>query len=332
MEGMRIVQATFVKRGAPVLLAGTVLAGILLVLTGCVSQPTFDEDEQTYKDRIMETRADRDNHYKTTLFNAFGLMRRHYFEVDETLTIGSGPQAGLRIDDPAFAAIHAIVEGPAQNPTLTAKAKIVEVENPENEITDLAMKNKSSFRIGRFHLRYNVSQTGRRNVEVFDPEHPNAAGFESLDYFPVDPSYRVWGTIVPSDDPKPITITDSQDGAMDYFLYGELRFELEGEALTLELYTKTLDPEKIKKARHLLLFRDLTSGKETYPAARYLWVEGKMSGAVEVDFNMAFNPSCNYSYLYECPLPRPKNSLKVAIRAGEKYYKKHAVEILQPAL
>lgn len=323
---MRASRTSFGQGFGLLILVVSLVAG----LAGCASEPVFEEDDQTHMVRIEQHRAERDEHYRTTDFSAFGLLRRHYFAADESLTIGSGADAGLRFDDPAFSAIHAVVEGPPANPTLTAKAKIVEVENPENAISERVLENKSTFRIGRYHLRYNVSKTGRRNVEIYDPEHPNATGFESLDYFPVDRSYQIHGTIVPSGNPTPIQLIDSQEGTADYFLYGELRFELEGAQHSLELYTRSLDPEQIKKDRHMLLFRDLTSGKETYPAARYLWVEGKTSGTVEVDFNMAFNPSCNYSYWYECPLPRPKNSLKVAIRAGEKYYKKNAVDIPQP--
>ena len=309
---------------------GLLLASGLAILTGCRAEPGTIEDAAAYTARIEKHRADRDNHYRTTKFNAFGLLRRHYFDTEERLTIGSGPAAGLRVDDADFTALHAVIEGLSPTPRLTAKAKIVEVEDPATEITELELTNKTGFRIGRHHLRYNVSKTGRRNVEVYDPAHPNVVGFESLDYFPVDPDYRVTGRIVPYDDPKKLTLTDSQDGNMDYFLFGELRFPLEDAEHTLELYTRSLDPAQIAKDRHMLLFRDLTSGQETYPAARYLYIEGKTRGAVKVDFNMAFNPSCNYSFVYQCPLPRPKNSLGVAVRAGEKYYKKHAAEIPLP--
>jgi uncharacterized protein (DUF1684 family) len=238
----------------------------------------------------------------------------------------------LKIDDPAVAAIHAVVTGLSPTPTLTAKAKVVQIENPEEPITELTFKNKTGFRIGRFHLRYNVSKSGRRNVEVYDPQHPNATDFESLEYFPVDSAYRVVGTVVPFDNPEKIGITDSHGNTDPHYRYGELHFTVNGAEQALALYTKTLDPEQLAKDRHMLLFQDETSGEETYPAARYLYVEGKARGQVEVDFNMAFNPSCNYSYVYTCPFPSRRNRLTVPIRAGEKYYKKHAVPIQPPAV
>lgn len=314
----------FVLAGALLLAAG------LVMLSGCSDAPETAEDEATYVARIEEHRRARDEHYRTTKFSAFGLLRRHYFDTEPRLTIGSAKDAGLRIDDKEVSPLHAVIEGLSPTPMLTAKSRMVEVENPAQEITEVRLKSRTGFRIGRFHLRFNVSKSGRRNVEVYDPAHANAAAFESLDYFTVDTRFRVTGTIVPHDNPEKIKLIDSQDGVRDYYLFGELRFPLEGGEYSLELYTRSLDPEQIARDRHMLLFRDLTSGKDTYPAARYLYLEGKTRGEVEVDFNLAFNPSCNYSFVYECPLPRPKNVLKVAIRAGEKYYKKHSVKIPLP--
>ena len=37
-----------------------------------------------------------------------------------------------------------------------------------------------------------------------------------------------------------------------------------------------------------------------------------------VDFNNAYNPACATSPYYNCPIPSKANTLKIAIRAGEK--------------
>jgi len=65
-------------------------------------------------------------------------------------------------------------------------------------------------------------------------------------------------------------------------------------------------------------FVDGTSGKETYPAGRYLDIPPTTTGLYEIDFNKAYNPYCAYNATYECPYPPPSNRLKVEIRAGEK--------------
>ena len=65
-------------------------------------------------------------------------------------------------------------------------------------------------------------------------------------------------------------------------------------------------------------FTDLTTGKETYSAGRYLEIHPTSTGFYNIDFNMAYNPTCAYNATYGCPYPPASNRLKVEIRAGEK--------------
>jgi uncharacterized protein (DUF1684 family) len=64
-------------------------------------------------------------------------------------------------------------------------------------------------------------------------------------------------------------------------------------------------------------FRDLTSGKQTYGAGRFLNVPKPVKGIVQMDFNRAVNPPCAFTSYATCPLPPAQNYLKVAIPAGE---------------
>ena len=69
------------------------------------------------------------------------------------------------------------------------------------------------------------------------------------------------------------------------------------------------------------VFRDLTSGDETYPAARFLYAEPPgPDGWTTVDFNRAYNPPCAFNPHTTCPLPPPENRLPVRIEAGELNY------------
>ena len=45
-------------------------------------------------------------------------------------------------------------------------------------------------------------------------------------------------------------------------------------------------------------------------------------GRVVVDFNLAYNPYCAYNDAYSCPLPPAENWLQVAVRAGERDYRR----------
>jgi hypothetical protein len=65
------------------------------------------------------------------------------------------------------------------------------------------------------------------------------------------------------------------------------------------------------------IFKDLTSGKETYPAGRFLYTPLPVGGKVVVDFNRAVNPPCAFTPYATCPLPPRQNWLGVRIEAGE---------------
>ncbi len=65
-------------------------------------------------------------------------------------------------------------------------------------------------------------------------------------------------------------------------------------------------------------FQDGTSGKETYPAGRFLNTPLPKDGFVTLDFNRAVNPPCAYTAFATCPLPPKGNVLKVRMTAGEK--------------
>ena len=69
-----------------------------------------------------------------------------------------------------------------------------------------------------------------------------------------------------------------------------------------------------------IVFRDLTSKKDTYQAARFLDADPPKDGHVEIDFNKAYNPPCAYNPYATCPLPSARNRLQVEIPAGEKRY------------
>ena len=73
-------------------------------------------------------------------------------------------------------------------------------------------------------------------------------------------------------------------------------------------------------------FRDATNGNETYGAGRYLLDAAKSAdlgadpetGALILDFNLAYQPSCAFDPRWACPLAPPDNRLDFGVRAGER--------------
>lgn len=74
-----------------------------------------------------------------------------------------------------------------------------------------------------------------------------------------------------------------------------------------------------------LPFLDATSGDATYGGGRYLLdsIKGAdlghaKDGALILDFNFAYNPSCSYSDRWACPLAPQDNRVPTAVSAGER--------------
>ena len=94
---------------------------------------------------------------------------------------------------------------------------------------------------------------------------------------------------------------------------GSVELTVKGEALRLT----AIDYDD----RLWFVFSDLTSGSETYPAARFLYADmPDLDGMTTVDFNRAYNPPCAFNPYTTCPLPPPENQLPLRIEAGELDY------------
>jgi hypothetical protein len=136
-----------------------------------------------------------------------------------------------------------------------------------------------------------------------------------LNYFPVDPSYAVPAVLKLADD-RPVFEMPTSTGALRRMqLVGELQFTLQGQRRSLGAFVE----EGTQQIDRLFVpFADLTTGKDTYSAGRYLDIQPTGTGYYTIDFNRAYNPYCAYNASYECPYPPPSNRLDVAIAAGEK--------------
>ena len=136
-----------------------------------------------------------------------------------------------------------------------------------------------------------------------------------LKYFPIDPAYAVPAKLEPSPD-QPIVMMVTSTGTQEEMRQaGKLAFTLLGQPLTLTAFAAARAPGVDQL---FVPFSDLTSGKDTYPAGRYLYLDRRASGIYEVDFNQAINPYCYYTFTYVCPYPPPENRLAVSVEAGEK--------------
>jgi uncharacterized protein (DUF1684 family) len=143
--------------------------------------------------------------------------------------------------------------------------------------------------------------------------------FTGLKYFEPDMRYRVTADLEMIKSKKVVVLSTSDGKEQKYLEYAFAVFDLEDvENRLLSLEIMDMGPQRGKL---FLAFADATSAKETYGAGRYLDIK-KVPGAnsIVLDFNQAYNPYCAYSDAFSCPFPPLENTLKIAIKAGEKSY------------
>ena len=168
-------------------------------------------------------------------------------------------------------------------------------------------------------LTLNVHASGTRlAIRVRDKNSKIRKEFTTLDWFPVDESYRVTAHFVPYDPPKELDSQNVLGDPIKMSIVGYLIFTLHGQNLRL-------DVESGDKGGFFVVFRDLTSSKDTHPSTRFIDTPPPQNGpngkTVDLDFNKAYNPPCAYNPYTTCPLPLRENRLAVRIPAGEKRYK-----------
>ncbi|MDX1499515.1 MAG: DUF1684 domain-containing protein [Woeseiaceae bacterium] len=158
-----------------------------------------------------------------------------------------------------------------------------------------------------------IRRDDRFALRLRDFEHPAIEAFPPLEYYPIDPAYRVDARLERFETPRVLNVDTVIEGlGWHPESPGLLVFELGGEIFDLEAYAAGDEL--------FLVFGDRTSGRETYPAGRFLYAPMPgPDGRTVLDFNKAYNPPCAFNDFATCPVASPRNRLATRIEAGEKY-------------
>jgi len=160
-----------------------------------------------------------------------------------------------------------------------------------------------------------VHNSGERlSIRMRDKNSPLRTTFAGTRWFPISPAYRVEATYTPYATPKIIEVPNILGDIDTMPIPGIVTFTLNGQEQKLEPVAEAGDPQ------FWFVFRDLTSLKETYPAARFLYAPPPENGRMILDFNKAQNPPCAYNPYTTCPLPTEQNRVRTRIEAGEMRY------------
>lgn len=162
-----------------------------------------------------------------------------------------------------------------------------------------------------------IKRGDRYGIRLKDPDSSYRTSFRGIRSFPIQEAYRVTAKWVAA--PRQIPILNVLGQTEPSENPGYAVFQLAGKELKLYPILEVPGDRQL-----FYIFRDLTTGKETYPAGRFFYSEMPKDGRVVLDFNKAYNPPCAFTPYATCPLPPKENYLPVRIEAGEKTY--HAEE------
>lgn len=163
---------------------------------------------------------------------------------------------------------------------------------------------------------YRIDRDGRKGLRIKDSQAETRTGFVGIDYFPIDPNWRVVAEWQAFDKPQTLEIPTVLGTVDKLPVPGKAVFEREGKRYELLPVFETDDAKEL-----FFIVADKTSGKETYGAGRFIYAELPKDGKVVIDFNKAYNPPCVFTPFATCPMAPPENRLNVEVTAGEKKYR-----------
>lgn len=298
-------------------LALFVLAAVYLAACQKSTKPTATFDQSAYRSDIQKWQSNRlasltkDDGW-LTLVGLFWLNEGEN-------KFGSDPKSSVVLPKekaPAMAGSLWLEKGRVR---LTTRPG-VEITAEGKPVTTLELKDDNDdsgptiLKLGS--LLINVVKRGERiGVRVKDTESRTRREFKGLEYYPIDPKWRIEARFEPYQPPKTIPITNVLSMTDNETAPGALAFEVDGK-------TYRIDPILEKGETDLfVMIADETTGRETYGAGRYLYVTPPdASGKVVIDFNKAYSPPCAFTNYATCPLPPRQNRLPFRIEAGEKKY------------
>lgn len=291
--------------------ASSIIVTAALATAAAVPQPAYRQEIQDWR-KAREARLAAEGGWLTVI----GL---DWLEEGDN-RFGSGPGHPVKFPDgkgPATAGVLRLAKGvvtvlpdPAAGITLDGQPLAERVLRTD------ADGKPDVLRLGS--LAFHVIKRGDRfGVRLKDADAEARRTFKGVPAFPVQESAKVLGTFVPYDPPKAIAIPNVLGAVERMPCPGRVEFRFGGRKLSLE---PVLEPGSKEL---FFIFRDATSGRQTYPAGRFLYAEPAKDGKVLLDFNKAVNPPCAFTAFATCPLPPRQNWLPVAVRAGEKNYGTH---------
>lgn len=150
-------------------------------------------------------------------------------------------------------------------------------------------------------------------LAIWDEQADSLQAFKKIDRYSYNAEAVVEGFWLADDQQQLFSFehTSDRDGtSRQHVSRGSILMNYEGNEYKLRSFAAG--------DQHIIVFRDVTSGNETYDTGRMLLVKPDEQGKVILDFNYAFLPPCAFSMHFNCPMPPFSNRIRAEIKAGEK--------------
>ena len=295
----------------------TVIMGFFLMANVSCSNTTSAKKNKDFHKEEMKWREERDKSMRspTSWLTIAGL-----FWLDEgENTFGTDKANKLVLPSssaPSFCGKFSLGEGRVK--VIAAKGAGIKIKGEEIEEKVLTSDDQGNPDVLELNdLRMWVIKRGERyGIRMRDANAQAYKEYKGLEFFSPSEKFRIKGNFVPYDKEKTIEITTVAGTKAEMISPGSVSFALEGKEYRLEAFKENEENTKL-----FIVFKDLTNGEETFAKGRFLTVDVLKNRRVDLNFNRATNPPCNYTPYATCPVPPHKaNWLNVRIEAGEKTY------------
>ncbi len=268
-----------------------------------VSQPT------TYESEILAWRARMEDslHADGGWLTLAGLYLLHEGEN----TVGSDPACDIPL--PSGSAHLGVIHFAEGRATLRVNEPVL-IDNIPTKTAILRDDSDSAgpslVQVGAITF-FVIKRGNRYAVRLRDRNSPARQTFTGRRWFAIDPAYRVTAAFTPHPEPRTVQVMNSLGTLVAMANPGYVEFALNGQRLRLEAFDAA-------KNELWFIFKDATSGRQTYGAGRFLYAPRHADDTVTLDFNKAYSPPCAFTPHATCPFPPKENVLAIAIEAGEK--------------
>ncbi|WP_169810167.1 DUF1684 domain-containing protein [Paenibacillus antarcticus] len=199
---------------------------------------------------------------------------------------------------------------------LTLRAAASEQITVDGQVVDGIVTLDIDYSIVRFSETLTAVATAQPGsnhlLAVYDTNAVAMNTYEGISYFPFDSEWVIQAEFIKDDNHRTMAFThnsDSDGNVRHHQSPGDITFIKEGVSYRLTPFTSG--------NVLIIVFGDVTNGKESYGMGRMLLVEPEDNGLVTLDFNKSFLPPCAFSYHFNCPLPPAHHRLPFEVTAGE---------------